>query len=216
MSAIAFTVLGYSLSWLELAGVLTGLAAVSLAAMGKVINFYIGLVNNVLYFIIFYQNQLYSMMLLQVVFFSLCCYGIYSWSKPNEQQKKLKISLLKVHWRIVIGIIIIVAGLLWARLVVYFSELFPENIETPACPNIDALLTMASIAGQALLTRKKLENWALWMMIDASSTVFYATLGLYFTAILYSVYFCIGTRAFFRWRKEYLLQTENRQQQIIC
>ncbi len=31
MSAIAFTVLGYSLSWLELAGVLTGLAAVSLA-----------------------------------------------------------------------------------------------------------------------------------------------------------------------------------------
>ena len=87
MSAIAFTVLGYSLSWLELAGVLTGLAAVSLAAMGKVINFYIGLVNNVLYFIIFYQNQLYSMMLLQVVFFSLCC-TVYTVGASQMNNKK--------------------------------------------------------------------------------------------------------------------------------
>ena len=125
MSAIAFTVLGYSLSWLELAGVLTGLAAVSLAAMGKVINFYIGLVNNVLYFIIFYQNQLYSMMLLQVVFFRYVA-TVYTVGASQMNNKKLKISLLKVHWRIVIGIIIIVAGLLWARLVVYFSELFPK------------------------------------------------------------------------------------------
>ncbi len=56
----------------------------------------------------------------------LCCYGIYSWSKPNEQQKKLKISLLKVHWRIVIGIIIIVAGLLWARFWSIFRNYFPK------------------------------------------------------------------------------------------
>ena len=60
-----FTIWSYPLSLLELLGVLTGVVAVYLASRGKVINFYIGLVNNVLYFLLFYQYQLYSMMLLQ-------------------------------------------------------------------------------------------------------------------------------------------------------
>ena len=200
----AFTLLGYPLSWLELLGVLTGLAAVLLASMGKVTNFYIGFVNNVLYFAIFYQHQLYSMMLLQAVYFSLCCYGIYSWSKPNERQEKLKISNLNIHQRIIIGIMLIVAGIVWAKFVVYFSNLYPEHIKTPAYPSIDALLTIASIAGQILLTRKKMESWALWMVIDFSSTILYAVMGMYFTAALYGVYFFISTRAFFAWRKEFL------------
>lgn len=209
---ICCTLWGYSLSWLELAGVLTGLAGVTLASFGKVANFYFGLVNNILFFVIFYQCQLYSMMLLQVVYFALCCYGIYSWSKPNEKQEKLKISNLNIHQRIISGMMIVLAGFLWAQLVVYFAGMFPEHIEEPAYPYIDALLTMASISGQTLLTRKKVESWGLWMIIDSSSAVFYAVMGIYFTAALYAVYFCIGTHAFFAWRKEFLQnqKTDNR------
>lgn len=199
---IAFSILNYPLSWIELLGVITGLAAVYLAAKNKVINFYIALVNSFLYFLIFYQYQLYSMMLLQVVYFTLSAYGIYSWSHPNKKQEKLGITLLNAKARIIILVAILIAGFLWGTGVIHFAELFPENIEKPAYPYIDAVLTMASVVAEVLLTRKKVENWAIWMAVDFSSVILYAVIGIYFTAVLYAVYFVIGTNAFFAWRKE--------------
>lgn len=205
----AITILGYALSWLELAGVLTGLVAVWLASRGKVANFYVGLANNLLYFAFFYHQQLYSMMSLQAVYFALCCFGIYSWSRPNKQNKMLKISNLNIHQCIVICMAIVAAGILLSKFVVYVSGVFPEHFPAPTFPKIDALLTVASIAAQILLTRKRLENWALWILIDACSVVFYAVVGAYFTAVLYAVYCGIAIKAFISWKKEIVPQTKN-------
>ena len=62
-----FSVWGYPLSVLEFLAVLTGLAAVYLASKAKSVNFIFGMINNVLYFTLFFRFHLYSMMLLQVV-----------------------------------------------------------------------------------------------------------------------------------------------------
>jgi nicotinamide mononucleotide transporter len=83
---ILFTIGGYSLSLLELAGVITGLLAVLLAAKEKSVNFIVGMINNGCYFLLFFQHQLYSVMLLQVVYFLFSLYGFYHWKHPAQDQ----------------------------------------------------------------------------------------------------------------------------------
>ena len=55
---IAFTILGYQISWLELAGTIFNLVCVILAARRKISNWWVGLVGVVLFMILFYQIQL--------------------------------------------------------------------------------------------------------------------------------------------------------------
>ena len=164
-----FTVWGYPLCLLELLGVLTGVVAVYLASRGKVVNFYIGLANNVLYFMLFYQYHLYSMMLLQVVYFIISSYGIYSWTHGKGNGNRLTITKLKPNHLMLIILIIIIGGALWGSLVSRLSGAYPNFIETPSYPYIDATLTVASIIGQILLTRKKLDNWSIWMVVNTCS-----------------------------------------------
>jgi len=199
---IFLKIFGYELSYLEFFAVLTGLAAVYFASRGKIVNFYIGLVNNVLYFLLFYQCRLYSMMLLQVAYFTISSYGIYSWSKPNINRELLKITrLTKKQWLFIIAIIIF-AAIVWGTLVVWLSGKYPVNIEKPRYPYIDALLTMASITGQILLTRKKIDNWTIWIAVNIASVALYSVIGIYFTSILYAVFLIIAIKAYFNWKKE--------------
>jgi nicotinamide mononucleotide transporter len=65
-------------------------------------------------------------------------------------------------------------------------------------PHIDGFLTAGSIVGQLLLSRKKLENWHVWIIVDVLYVGLYVYKGLMLTAILYAL-FCvmaaIGLRA---------------------
>ena len=62
IDTILFELPGYSMSLLELLAVLTGLAAVWYAARSNIITWVFALVNAVLFFMLYYQVNLYSAM----------------------------------------------------------------------------------------------------------------------------------------------------------
>ena len=199
---IFVTIFEYKLSYLEFFGVITGLLGVYLAAREKVINFYFIIVSSICYFAFFYQYQLYSLMMLQLIYCVINIYGIYSWTKRNENLQTIKITALKNKQRIYFFIIICSISVVWAYFVINISAKFPDFIEKPAYPYIDALITIASIAAQILLTRKKIDNWVLWVLADTACVILYCRMGIYFTAILYGCFLLIGTNALMSWRKE--------------
>ena len=81
-----FTLLDYPISYLEFFGTIAGIIAVWLAAKSNILTWPIGLINIGLFFIIFFQVQLYSDMFLQVYFFGISIYGWYNWvyEKKNK------------------------------------------------------------------------------------------------------------------------------------
>jgi nicotinamide mononucleotide transporter PnuC len=201
ISNIFLQIFNYELSYLEFFAVITALAAVYVTSLGKVEGFYIGLVNNVLYFIFFYQCQLYSVMFLQVAYFTISSFGIYSWLKPDANKQLLKITrLTKKQW-ILVSVAILLATVIWSSLVLWLSGKYPDHIEQPQYPYIDALITMISVCGQLILARKKIDNWILWMVVNGSSIVLYAVIGIYFTSILCAVLLVIAIRAYITWNK---------------
>ena len=86
---------GYAMSWIEAVGTLFGLLCIWLASQEKTINYLFGLVNVTLFAIIFFQIQLYGMLLLQLFFFCANVYGWYAWTRPaNDQGERLVIRWL--------------------------------------------------------------------------------------------------------------------------
>ena len=78
----------------------------------------------------------------------------------------------------------------------------PENIQEPQYPMIDAILTTSSVVAQILLTRKKIDNWVIWVIVDVVYIGLFLMVGMYWTAGLYVVYTGIAVNAVFSWRKE--------------
>lgn len=202
-----FSVWGYPLSVLEFLAVLTGLAAVYLASKAKSVNFIFGMINNVLYFTLFFRFHLYSMMLLQVVYFIFSAYGFYRWKHPKgnqaDEKNEQQIRLLQWKSRIIYAVAIIIAGLIWGYAVINFQSRFPEYFDPPAYPLLDAVLTMASVAGQWLLSNKYFDNWPLWIVVDIISCILYAVMGMFFTSLLYGLFTIIAFRALIDWGKIY-------------
>jgi len=199
---IFVTLFEYKLNYLEFFGVITGILGVFFAAREKIINFYFIIISSIFYFAFFYQCQLYSLMILQLIYCVINVYGIYSWTKRNEKQQTIKITALNNQQRIYLFFTICVISVVWAYFVINILAKFPQHIEKPAYPYIDALITVASIAAQILLTRKKIDNWVIWIIADSTAIILYCVMGIYFTAILYACFLLIGTKALINWRKE--------------
>ncbi len=207
LSQTLLTLGGYPLSLLELLGVLSGLLAVLLASKALSVNFLVGMFNSVCYFLLFFQYRLYSVMLLQVVYFTFSLYGFYHWRHPKQGEagpdNEQRIRLLDNRQRLFYASLIALAGVVWAWLVIHFQARFPAWVDPPAYPWLDAFLAMASVFGQWLLSKKYWENWMVWLMVDVSSTLLYASMGMVFTAIMYGVFSLIALKALIFWFRTY-------------
>ena len=77
INTIAFEVIGYPVSYVELIGTLFGLISVYFASRANILTWPTGIINEFFLFILFFQVQLYADMFLQVYFFDALQVHIY-------------------------------------------------------------------------------------------------------------------------------------------
>ena len=52
-----------------------------------------------------------------------------------------------------------------------------------------------------MLARKYIEQWWVWLVVDAVSAWLYIYKGIYFTAVLYAIYAIISIFGYCKWEK---------------
>ena len=52
-----------------------------------------------------------------------------------------------------------------------------------------------------MMTRKKLENWLVWIGVDVLYIGMFAYKGLYVTAVLYAVFLVLAVKGYVDWRR---------------
>ena len=193
---------GYDLSWIEAVGTLAGLLCIWLASLEKISNYAFGLMNVTLCAMIFFQSQLYASLLLQLFFFAANIYGWYAWSRQNSQQEaELQIRWLPlpkaIAWFVAcvvaIGFMTVYINPVFAFLTrvavsamsgIGLSVTMPE-LQPDAFPFWDSCMMVLSIAAMILMTRKYVENWLLWVIINVISVVIFALQGVYAMSLEY-------------------------------
>lgn len=201
---IFFTVLGYSMSYIEFFGTIAGAIAVWLSARGNIWSWPIGIINVTLFFFLFYQVQLYPDMFLQAFFFVTNLAGWWRWSHPEADEannrQELKASLMPLRQLIIFLLVGIsgtyVMGLFAANLHLQFPKIFSLP---SAFPYADSFVTVMSIVATYLMVQKKAECWLVWLVVDIVATYMYFKKGIFFVGIEYLAFCFIAAYGFYKW-----------------
>ena len=70
-----------------------------------------------------------------------------------------------------------------------------------ALPYIDSATTSTSLVAQWMMTRKILENWAVWVAVDVVYIAMFVVKRLYLTAGLYAVFFVLAVMGYVQWKR---------------
>ncbi len=184
----------------EAVGVLFGILSVWLTTRENVWCWPTGLVNVGLFIVVFGRARLYADMGLQVFYVALCLYGWYAWLHGGTGHGPLRVTRAPAA---VLGGL----ALLGAAFAVGLG-LFLRRHTDAALPFWDASTTSCSLAAQFLQTRKWLENWTVWIAVDAVYVGIYIVKSLYLTAGLYVIFLGLAVAGHIRWRGSLVRPTE--------
>jgi nicotinamide mononucleotide transporter len=190
----------FQISWLEWIGTVTGFICIYLAAKENIWNWPVSIISVVAYAIVFYQNKLYGDAGLQIYFLGTAIYGWYIWLRKRKTTDRPIESIAGIQWLYVIAGIIVLTAVL--------SIYLKANTDTDV-PYADGFCTALSFIAQLLLTRKILQNWILWVIVDICYVPLYFHKHLALTAVLYIVLTIIAFMGYLDWKKTYREQQEH-------
>ncbi|MEN8248740.1 MAG: nicotinamide riboside transporter PnuC [Bacteroidota bacterium] len=186
---------------LELAGLIFGLLAVWFLIKQNIYTWPSGIIYVFISFVIFWRIRLYGDFILHIFFLVLNVYGWYYWTRGRKKdEEELPVTTCTFKNSLLIGIASVAGIIVFG----YFLEHLPdfiEDLEPAALPYWDATTSILSVTGMWLTTRKKIENWYYWIIVDVLATVIYIYKGIYFYSILYGVYIIMAYSGLMAWRK---------------
>lgn len=139
-----------------------------------------GLINVLLYILLFWNVRLYGDAGLQVVYVALQGYGWWLWLRGGPQRSALAITRTTRHEWATLALIGVVAYVPMG----FFLKLYTDT----DVPWWDAAPTVSSLIAQWMISRKKLENWWVWIVTDLVYIPLYAYKQLWLTAALYGLF----------------------------
>ena len=181
----------------EALAVLLAIAYLILVIRPSILCWAMALASVLIYLVIFFNARLYMESILQTFYAAMAVYGWYQWKYGGVGHQGLHITTWRPHRHaiVVVGILVSTMAFGWA-----FSA------TDAAFPYLDSFTTVAAVVTTYMVTRKVLENWAYWFVIDGLSVYLYVSRELYLTAglfVLYLVMIVIGFRCWWRdWRTE--------------
>lgn len=181
---------------IEILGVITGFICVWLAARNNLWNFPVTIVSVFLYMVVFYRAKLYADMGLQVYFLGMALYGWYYWIDRSESGEEIKPVRRITPTLIGIGIVVI------ALFTLLFGTFLDRQTDAFS-PYLDSLCAGGSLFGSFLLSRRILENWLVWIVVDVIYLYLYMSKELYLTTILYLAYIVVAIIGYREWKKNW-------------
>lgn len=152
------------------------------------------ILSSLLYGFVFANSRLYGDAGLQGVFVAVSVWGWYQWLRGGTQHQPLQATRLRRSgwwW----------CGLAWLTGFLALS-LFLRRFTDTDVPHMDGFLTAGSLVGQFLLSRKKLENWLVWIVVDLLYVGLYLYKHLMLTALLYALFVLLAVAGWRAWRAQ--------------
>lgn len=178
---------------IEFFALVFGIVAVYFNSREKIWGWPTGIIGVVLSGILFYDARLYSDLILHIMYFVLGFYGWYEWLYGGKNKSEKKVSTLSPG--VLVGLML--AGAVGVGAIGYFFD----NYTDADLAYWDAFTTSFSLVGQYMLAKKKIENWILWLVVDAVAAGIYLYKELYMLSILYFLYLGLATYGFINWKK---------------
>jgi len=180
-------------SALDQLNLLLGVTGVGLMIRRSLWAFPVGLVAVSVQGVLFFQARIYADALLQVFFFGALAWGWWHWVKGRGAAPELPVTRLSPRGRLVVVALAAAATVGWALALQRWTD--------AVIPWRDAFIAAFSVAAQVLQARKQVENWALWVAVNAVAIPAYWNADLAYSAFLYVIYLALAVAGWRAWAR---------------
>ena len=195
MLETAFTLLNTPVTWLELVAFVLALANIACNVFEIHWGWPLSIVASALYAWLFYASKLYGEAGVNVFFAITSVWGWWQWLRGHRVDSDAPLQIVRLELR---GLLWYTAGYAVAWLL---CALLLRTVTDSTVPWADGFVTAGSIVGTVLLARKFIENWPLWLLVNAASVALFAYKGLTLTVLLYVIFFLLAIWGWLGWRK---------------
>ncbi len=178
------------MSLIEILAVLLGLANIALLIRRSIWNYPFGIATVLLQGWLFLEGRLYSDALLQIFFVALNIYGWANWLRARDDHGLPVRWLGGRGWAVALG--------LAAAATIGWSTWMRDHSDA-AFPYWDGSVAMMSVAAQALLARRFIDNWYWWIAVDLAAVPLYWIKGLHLIAGLYGIFLILSVIGLAGW-----------------
>lgn len=181
------------MDYIEIIAAFTGLLYLWLEYKADIRLWIVGIFMSALYVYVFGVNKFYAIMGINIYYLFAYFYGWWKWKKGTSSNKEILIahtSIRYIPWLVICSIAFFVA----------ISFILNKYTDSTVVWG-DAFITALSITGMWMLAHKLIEQWWIWIVVNAVSTYIYFIQGLYPTSVLFFIYTFVSLMGYFKWRK---------------
>lgn len=174
----------------EIGAVITTLLCVFLLNRKITIGWLFGIFGAALFFIVFLKEELFFQSGLQIIYLVQSAYGWWYWKKEDNVKPKL-IS----NWDFITHILLAI-GL--AISLIPYNRLAINDI----APFLDVLTTLLALLATYYLSKKIVQSWYLWTLINVLLIALFVAQGLWVATGMEIILLIIAIDASINWTKE--------------
>ncbi len=180
---------------LEIIGTLIGLLYLYFEYKSSIYLWITAIVMPAIYIAVYYNAGLYADFGINIYYLFAAIIGWVYWiyKQDKHEEKKFPITRTPLHYYLVFIAIFFVAFALISWILITYTD--------SDVPVLDSFTTALSIIGMWMLTKKYVEQWLIWILVDVVSAGLYIYKELYFTAGLYALYTVIAIFGYINWVK---------------
>ena len=182
-----------SAHWLDITTTALGLAYILLEYKASVWMWVVGFVMQSLGIVLYYQKGLYADCGMEFYYLAMTVYGFIVWMRHKQKAKDLPIRHMPQDMAVPL---MMVFPVIWAIIYFILISFTPSNV-----PITDSFTTALSVIGIIALSKKILEQWFVWIVVDIVTSALYFYKDIPFKASLYALYVVIAVFGYFKWRK---------------
>lgn len=150
------------------------------------------LASTLIYVVLFYDVALLSESVLNGYYMAMAVYGWWSW-RQGSKGEALPVASRPWHWHLKLIAFGAVASLAWGHMMASYTQ--------AAFPYLDGATSCFAVITTWMVTRKVLENWLYWVVIDGVSIWLYLQKHLAMTAVLFALYVLMAIAGYWSWRR---------------
>lgn len=181
----------------EVFGAISGLIYIYFSIKQKIWLWPLGIITSATYIYIYFVSKFYADMGLQVYYLVISIYGWHHWLYGSKSDEKDELPVTSVDTKTWLVLALVTAAI-WAFLNFILTRYTDSDIA-----GWDAFTTATSIVATWMLAKKMLEQWLMWIFIDALCVILYFYKELYATVVLFFVYTVLAIIGYIKWKNDY-------------
>ena len=184
---------------LQIVGTLLGLLYLWLEYKANIWLWIVGAIMPMVHGVLYLNSGIYADAAMQLYYVVAGVYGLCVWLRGTKRAERVvPIQHTPSKW---IFPLVVVYLLLHVLMYYVLSEFTDSRV-----PFFDSMSTALSIVAMWMLSRKLVEQWLVWLVVDMISVGLYFYKGIPITAMLYMLYCALAVAGYMRWRKQVLIK----------